>query len=385
MTSTPPSNPFPGLRPFRESESHLFFGRSAHVDELLTELTRSRFVAVMGASGSGKSSLVAAGLLPALHGGFSPRVGSRWRVATFRPGASPIHNLACALAVPEVLGADDADPLIAVAQVEATLRRSGLGLADAARRSRPLEDGRLLVVVDQFEELFRFHAAALDPGVHDDAGPFVQLLLEATRSDAPVDVVLTMRSDFLGDCSQFREPPGGHQPGDLPGSPADALPAARGHHRAGRGRGRHPEPATRATGPERRRRRSRHVARGAARHDADLGHLGPGRRSRQPDRRRALRGLWRTGGGAVAPCRRGLLRAGGRSTPLHRRADVQAHHGDGRRPPRGPPPHVAARDRRRHQRRAGRGSRSASATSRDREGRSSPSPPTAWWTSRTRA
>ncbi len=156
MTSLPPLNPYPGLRPFRESEAHLFFGRSAHVDEVLAELDRSRFVAVMGASASGKSSLVYAGVLPALHGGFSPRAGSRWRIASLRPGANPIHHLARALAVPGVLGVEEPDPVFAAAQVEATLRRSGLGLVDAARQSTELSDGRLLVVVDQFEELFRF-------------------------------------------------------------------------------------------------------------------------------------------------------------------------------------------------------------------------------------
>ena len=208
MTPAPPFNPYPGLRPFQESEAHLFFGRSTHVDELLAELASSRFVAVMGASGSGKSSLVSAGLLPALHGGSSPRAASHWHVASFRPGANPIHNLACALAVPEVLGAGDADPLIAAAQVEATLRRSGLGLADAARRSEGLNGGRLLAVVDQFEELFRFRDTATAAGIGNDAEPFVQLLIEASRDEqAPVDVVLTVRSDFLGDCSQFRELP----------------------------------------------------------------------------------------------------------------------------------------------------------------------------------
>ena len=112
----------------------------------------------MGASASGKSSLVNAGLLPALLGGFSPRVGSHWRIAAFRPGANPIHNLARALAAPEVLATDDSDPVNAAAQVEATLRRSGFGLADAVRQGGTLDGGRVLVVVDQFEELFRFHA-----------------------------------------------------------------------------------------------------------------------------------------------------------------------------------------------------------------------------------
>ncbi len=199
-------NPYPGLRPFQESEAHLFFGRAAQTDELLGELERSRFVAVLGSSGSGKSSLVKAGLLPALHGGFSRRVGSHWQIATLRPGGNPIHNLARALAAPEVLGGEESDPLIGAAQIEATLRRSGLGLADAARAAPRLRGGRLLVVVDQFEELFRFQAA--DTGAQGDAAAFVALLIEATGDDdAPVDVILTMRSDFLGDCSQFRDLP----------------------------------------------------------------------------------------------------------------------------------------------------------------------------------
>ncbi len=156
-------NPYPGLRPFQESEAHLFFGRAEQIDELLAELERSRFVAVLGSSGSGKSSLVRAGLLPALHGGFAQRGGSHWHIATMRPGANPIHNLAQG---PRRAGGrwapEDADPVAAAAQVEATLRRSGLGLADAARRSTRLRGGRLLIVVDQFEELFRFSAG--DPG-----------------------------------------------------------------------------------------------------------------------------------------------------------------------------------------------------------------------------
>lgn len=200
-------NPFPGLRPFRESETHLFFGRTAQVDELLTELARSRFVAVMGASGSGKSSLVAAGLLPALHGGMSKELGAAWRVAIFRPGANPIRNLAIALAAPDVLGVEGSDPATDADHLEATLRRSALGLADAVRREQGTRNGRFLVVVDQFEELFRFQEATNDVR-SSGRSDFVQLLIEAARdSDAPIDVILTMRSDYLGDCSEFEQLP----------------------------------------------------------------------------------------------------------------------------------------------------------------------------------
>src|ERR1044071_2555004 len=90
-------NPFPGLRSFDTGENYLFFGRDGQSDEVLTKLRNSRFVAVVGTSGSGKSSLVRAGLLPALYSGHMTNAGSSWRIAIFRPGNSPISNLAKAL------------------------------------------------------------------------------------------------------------------------------------------------------------------------------------------------------------------------------------------------------------------------------------------------
>src|SRR5438067_1582209 len=87
-------NPYPGLRPFDTDESELFFGRETQTDELLRCLGRSRFVAVIGTSGSGKSSLVRASLLPALLGGFLTSAGSHWHLAVIRPGGDPIGSLA---------------------------------------------------------------------------------------------------------------------------------------------------------------------------------------------------------------------------------------------------------------------------------------------------
>ncbi|HEV3470583.1 MAG TPA: hypothetical protein VG148_14770 [Pyrinomonadaceae bacterium] len=198
-------NPFPGLRPFETEEYLLFFGREGQSDELLARLGRARLLAVVGTSGSGKSSLVRAGLLPALRGGLMKGAGSAWRIAVMRPGHDPVGNLACALAARGVLaeaggGLRGAE---AEALVEATLRGSSLGLVAAARQARLGEHENLLVVVDQFEELFRFRAARAGTG--DDAAAFVKLLLEAARQrELPIYVVITMRSDFLGDCAQFQ-------------------------------------------------------------------------------------------------------------------------------------------------------------------------------------
>ncbi len=193
-------NPFPGLRPFQIEEKFLFFGREEQTSELLTRLRKTRFLAVVGVSGSGKSSLVRAGLLPELHGGTMATAGSLWEVAVMRPGGDPLTNLAEALIDADI---HDGDEEHITSHVRATLGRSGKGLADAVKQGDLPERTNLLLVVDQFEEIFRFRRMS---GLsEEEAGHFITLLLEASeQADCPIYVVLTMRSDFLGDCAQFR-------------------------------------------------------------------------------------------------------------------------------------------------------------------------------------
>ena len=193
-------NPFPGLRPFQIEEKFLFFGREEQTSELLTRLRKTRFLAVVGVSGSGKSSLVRAGLLPELHGGTMATAGSSWEVAVMRPGGDPLTNLAEALIDADIHNAEEEHIL---SHVRATLGRSGKGLADAVKQGDLPDRTNLLIVVDQFEEIFRFRRMS---GLsEEEAGHFIALLLEASEQvDCPIYIVLTMRSDFLGDCAQFR-------------------------------------------------------------------------------------------------------------------------------------------------------------------------------------
>jgi tetratricopeptide (TPR) repeat protein len=208
MTNERFTNPFPGLRPFESNEDHLFFGRDGQSDELLRRLRRSRFLAVLGTSGSGKSSLVRAGMLPSLFGGLMTQAGSGWRVALFRPGHDPIGNLAAALADQNVFGISPDEVALQKTITEATLRRTALGLVEATRQARIPANENLLVVVDQFEEIFRFRRTSKRDGPEDEAAAFIKLLLEAKRqTDVPIYIVITMRSDFLGDCAQFRDLP----------------------------------------------------------------------------------------------------------------------------------------------------------------------------------
>src|SRR5437764_3447106 len=101
--------PFPGLRPFEVSDSYLFFGRTEQIDGLLDRLQKTRFLAIVGESGCGKSSLVRAGLIPGLYAGDLPEdeVTPQWRIALLRPGSDPIRNLARALMT---LGTEPVNP-----------------------------------------------------------------------------------------------------------------------------------------------------------------------------------------------------------------------------------------------------------------------------------
>lgn len=201
------ANPFPGLRPFKIEESHLFFGREGQSDEVLLKLSKSRFVGVIGPSGSGKSSFVYCGVLPILYGGFLTDVSPDWEVVVTRPGAGPIDNLAEALlkSSTDYSESDVEDQKIKRTIVGTLLRSSSLGLVEAIQQSRRSKKTNYLVLVDQFEELFRFKDST-DPGSVDETLAFVNLLMEAINyEDAPIYVGITMRSDFIGDCAQFPE------------------------------------------------------------------------------------------------------------------------------------------------------------------------------------
>jgi len=210
-TATPENkNPFPGLRPFREEEEYLFFGRENQVDAMVDKLAATHFLAVVGTSGSGKSSLVNCGLRPALHGGLMARAGTSWRMAQFRPGNDPMRALARALAEDGVLFKGYQAAGLTLAEiVDTTLRMSKLGLIDIYEQANLGDDVNLLVVVDQFEELFRYRQPAAGQqqnvtGVSEEATAFVNLLLAVKEhTNYPIYIVLTMRSDFLGDCTQF--------------------------------------------------------------------------------------------------------------------------------------------------------------------------------------
>ena len=181
-------NPYKGLRAFEEADADDFYGREGLVEQLIAGVAGSRFLAVVGPSGSGKSSAVKAGLIPALRKGVVPagdgRARSdRWFVAEMTPGAHPLKELELALCPISV------DPPPSLVE---PLRRDTRGLSRTIRRVLPDEEGaQLLLVIDQFEELFTL--------VEDEERRefFIDSLLTAIRDPrSPLHVIVTLRADF---------------------------------------------------------------------------------------------------------------------------------------------------------------------------------------------
>jgi hypothetical protein len=202
-------NPFPGLRAFGIEESHLFFGREGQSEIILEYLAKNHFAAVTGASGSGKSSLIYCGLVPILFGGFVAGAGSDWRIIATRPGNQPVRNLAEALTDSEIQINPKEKEHAGVTRnlVYALLRRNSFGLVDAISQMGLNKGENLLLIIDQFEELFRFKESRDDRiTTINETEAFIKLLVNAVRQrKLPIYIVLTMRSDFVGECSQFQD------------------------------------------------------------------------------------------------------------------------------------------------------------------------------------
>lgn len=218
-------NPYVGLRPFFAGDSLYFFGRDEQTAELLDILREHRFVGVVGSSGGGKSSLVRAGLLPALLGGFLVQDRDRWRKAQMKPGDAPMANLAAELlkAMREASfdrqnAEHQAEESTAAETLADDIREGHTSAVVEFLATRMEPNANLFLLVDQFEEIFAFRGIqdddsekSLDVGRRQErarrkaeAADFVDLLLAlAEQRDLPIYVVLTMRTDFLGDCDLF--------------------------------------------------------------------------------------------------------------------------------------------------------------------------------------
>jgi hypothetical protein len=200
--------PYRGLEVFREDDAPFFFGREAFVEELLAAVGDQSLVAVVGRFGSGKSSVVRAGLVPALR---QPDGDRMWEIVTLLPGGEPLHALAGALLALLEPQMSETDRLVEINKQAGHLAAGDLHLHQIINRVLEKQPGtdRLLLVVDQWEELY---TQARDIEARHRVVRFIDQLLAATDA-APVTGVLTLRGDFYDDAL-------GHR------GLADALPKA---------------------------------------------------------------------------------------------------------------------------------------------------------------
>jgi len=178
-------NPYKGLRAFMEADADDFFGREAVTDRLVRSLAAddpgARFLAVVGPSGSGKSSVVRAGLVPALRRGALPG-SERWYVIELLPGSHPFRELETAL-----LGVAVEPPPSVMDELE----RDDLGIVRAVERVLPDPNAELVIVVDQLEEAFTM----IDRDV-ERRRFLAGLRAAALQPNGRVRVIATLRADF---------------------------------------------------------------------------------------------------------------------------------------------------------------------------------------------
>ncbi|NDC78545.1 MAG: hypothetical protein EBZ67_11835, partial [Chitinophagia bacterium] len=197
---------FPGLQPYGAAQAPHFRGRERQVEDLLSVMQASRFIGVVGPEGAGKTSLVTAGLVPALQRGFRGVGGTAWQVCQFQPGITPVENLAFALAN---IDPEAADPRLSLErQIDYTtmFRADHSGLIHAVNAIGLRDGENLLICIDSLEELFELSGKYLpDMNSGQEAELFVSNIARLLGVPGlPVYVLVTLRSEHIPSLYNFR-------------------------------------------------------------------------------------------------------------------------------------------------------------------------------------
>ncbi|MEG4841547.1 nSTAND1 domain-containing NTPase [Microcoleus sp. B9-D4] len=188
-----PPNPYQGLSAFQEKDAALFFGRETFTNQLVKVVETKKLVAVIGASGSGKSSVVLAGLIPSL------RQQENWLIANLRPESTPFENFAKALLLPvaqletgENEGVTEVNAE-EINQLAIDLQEGNRTLSDVVKSVG--SSRRFLLVIDQFEEIYTYP--------NQKNRQFLDCLLDAVQNFSAFRLVITLRADFLGQAIKY--------------------------------------------------------------------------------------------------------------------------------------------------------------------------------------
>lgn len=196
--------PFPGLRSYKFSETHLFYGQDNVTLRVLNQLLEHRFVAILGGAGVGKTSFINCGLKPYFYSGIVGSTNINWHIIHTRPSNNPILNLAEAINNEEF---NEKIPEKNKIQTQITyniLKRGKSGFIEVLKHRKTEKQDKYLLVIDQFEDIFRFRNSRNESGLADDAFEYVNILIHAIQQkEIPVYLTLVVRSDFSDDCLMF--------------------------------------------------------------------------------------------------------------------------------------------------------------------------------------
>ncbi|WP_109832600.1 WD40 repeat domain-containing protein [Reichenbachiella versicolor] len=191
-------NPFPGLRPFKPDESDLFFGREKQVKLVIDQLLNNKFIAIVGASGVGKSSFISCGLLSELPNQKENSYGKSWNILSMTPGKNPIKNLAECMFEIGMENKKFSD----IESLENSLLNNPESFNDIVEEQANSSNTNYLLFIDQFEEIFRFNDD--DETGSKSALSVIDIIVSSlSQIESPIYIVLAVRADFIGDCAKF--------------------------------------------------------------------------------------------------------------------------------------------------------------------------------------
>lgn len=194
-------NPFPGLRPFNPEDSNLFFGREPESNDVILKLLRNRNITVIGASGSGKSSMVYGGVIPKILN-MKINESSVWRIISFRPGKDPFGNFAAAISH-SLTGASQ--KTIEKSEILSNLLNDAGNFSEVARKYIIEHDDNVLLVIDQFEEIFRYQLSGGKENLNSPVKKFIDFLIASiSKPVGNIFIILTMSTEYLGECSKYK-------------------------------------------------------------------------------------------------------------------------------------------------------------------------------------
>ena len=199
--------PYPGLRPFTEEESIFFKGRDLHIRQIVRLLEGNKMAFITGASGDGKSSMVYAGVVPYIRAGFFKADYNSWIIADFKPQRNPLASLAESLSKEMSIDATECLNELSngFSAIVNLYQKHGFHTDDANSGKN------LLVIADQFEEIFTNSDNFNDGEPSEESYTTINLLLETIRiavaEKLPIYVIFTMRSDFISQCTVFKNLP----------------------------------------------------------------------------------------------------------------------------------------------------------------------------------